>query len=646
MSATSPVGLEIWNAVLLPFFQDDRVLTKLWRCSRTMQRMMKKRVTHLRCHVRPATCPTKRYLQPAFTSQLKNLQVLKFVAPDINGYDDDLFEMLIPKIVWNTIPESVTELHITRLDLLVDDADKLLRFIYDRPNMKLIRDVDDIYDGVYRKLLSKLITKIKMDFRPLVGFGYFTTIIGNEMVQLYVMWDTLDPEIKLWLQRHWCPLVHIVYFPNSAGLPKSMQTQALEQWCYHTFPNITKVTNAESLPATVRQYISNTSTLLLPILNTCSLLATLSIEVSSHLLPKVFPFPATLSHCSIHVEDCHTDEYSLLHALIAQLPATLVKFKLQLLNYLTMEAVDYWDSFTITGLPRALQVLDIGNFPTDVDLWKLLSPKLTKFKIHNQFQYLDLDNYRGNIVTLVDQYKDRNYQVVSPHLIDIKCGIRSEPRVAGRLVFDDPMLQLSTLTRFQSLTCLYISVIDQYALSNGCCDLPVTLRKLTLKLNYRDNTVDYIAGLVFPPQLENLAVYGRGSMMDVQHWHPLPATVQRIFLSELNIRSLPTQWPPQLCYLNLEGSSGSGSINPKSLLSCNINPALEDDDRDSSDDNDDDDSDIAYIKTRLKRIPNIIPSLMAVPPNCIIHYGEVQRGDVFIIVDYKERKFDVGQIYE
>ena len=649
----------VWREVLIPHFTDDSVIVKLWCSQPTMQRLIVEQLINLTCHIRSAINPSHRYVHPPFLSQLSHLKHLRFLDPHYHrpGLGD-----LLPScgVICQNIPMSVVMLDVSCLHLCQADVNLLLQFLINRPRVTVIPTISDRSvrwaDHPYQKILLGLVSSITVGENGVVSHAQmhtFTAIHRDLVLKLKAVWLNTRDETKLWLKEHWCPHVRTVYFLGGLHTDR-----VLEQWCYSMFPNIERVENALTVPVTLKSY-KNPSLLLpgvpsiLESINTLPNLTSLHINVRGEVMPAVLP--ATLLECVILTTINRGDYQEILELLIRQLPAALVKFEL-CANIYGVSVIPgirrsgtYWSSTMIANLPRSLKVLVSNKFPSDAESWKLLPPTLQSFDVYNLEYLQSLVPREGGRQPKIKAPADISYQVVSPDLTEIAGIVRSVLQVPGALLVtpaEDVPLQLSTLVRFQYLVKLELLVVDEHALATGCSSFPISLRTITLVLRYNKNVIDHISQLVFPAQLEKLEIKGDSEYSRIHGhlWHPLPNTLTTIRLYNLRIGSLPLQWPTQLAYLDLENSDD---------ISDTIEEGSEALDSDSSSDDGDYKSYSLVVGSQLKRgkellmlIPNIVPSLMNIPPKCIIYKGDAKGWDVFVDVDRDAHTFKLVVVAE
>ena len=613
-----------WREFLIPYFSDDTVITKLWCTAVVFQQLIRERTTQLVCHVHRSALPTEKYLNPPFLLQLTKLKYLQFVDGIYALNIGDINTISQFHLPYDQIPDSLTTLQLCYIDVWSEIP--LMKFLSERPSLMVIAQTSpaDSTALYWRLLHSAITTAVEgTNFKPLAVFDTFTTLDYITSSRLKRVWDTLLPDIKLWLEQHWCPKVNSIYFhPHFDELE-------VELWCYSVFPNITHCENSITTPIELQEYRSFNHVSMdpapLPILSHLRCLTSLNVSVMDQMIPKMLP--ATLISCDLRVAVKGTGYRKLLPQFIAQLPTALLKFALHVnfASYLgpRRKTGSYWSSVMISSLPRALLEFTTNDFPSSITEWKLLPPALRILDVTpctpdpKPDRYDNVYGKRNMLPT------DANYQVVSPHLTSITVLISSAPAIN---LYPLPF-QLDTVVRFQSLTDLNLGIEDENVLAEGFSSFPRSLTKLTLTVLHVDNTNDHISELIFPDQLKELYVKGTrtNNMIDPQLWHPLPDSLQALVLYDVFIMSLPPQWPTSITYLDL----GSCSIIKYDYFNSAIDAT------------DDIEHATAVEHAQMMSDPKVHASIMKVPRMCVIHRGRLHGEDIFVSVDRSNKTFSL-----
>ena len=632
---------DAWRELLVPYFKDDQIYAKLWCTGVNLQSIMVARVTHLVCHARHSIGSHQQYLHPPFLSQLLHLKYLQMV--DTSYYvPEGKYLKLNYETIYQSIPDNVTTIDLSAVSLyLYDGCDKhLIEFIYQHPDVNLLinHDETDLYGkgDVCNRLLIRVIEMMKTpnEFKPMKLMDSLTTLNYEALSTLKTAWSTIHSDVKAWLEQHWCPKVNTICFNKWNTDP------SIEAWCHTIFSNIIHGVNLATHPLTLHSCTNDYHMLLnIPILSTIAALphlTSLDINVVDH--DMIFTtLPATLLSCTISVKFTHNSRSGLLDSLVQLLPATLVTFGL----YVSLppdprglhvcELGNYWTLDVIAKLPRSLSEFTTVEFPTSTEAWALLPATLRSFVV--SMGMTRMHTFPVSINRHSKRIPDNsNYSIVSPHLNTITGVISSTPRINGipLLPLDLLPLQLFTLTRFQSLTELTLVIRDQHALQEEFSAFPTSLRELTLSLEYKKNSHDYISRLTFPSQLRELIIDGNGnSEIDASYWPSLPNSLRTIILRELIIKSLPSQWPQALTYLDL--SSAIGTSNYFNDTSDTVESVP---DR------------VRYELQQMIECPGIKESLVNVPRRCVICRGSVEDVQVYVDVDRSARTFSLTVVEE
>lgn len=300
------------------------------------------------------------------------------------------------------------------------------------------------------------------------------------------------------------------------------------------------------------------------------------------------PLPHTgLRQCSIQLamNNCTPAQF---FDLVGLLPTNLISLELDIIGDRGHDPDDrlYWTTKTITRLPRTLRVFKLFRFPMDIDNLRLLPHQLRRCTVGGEPVWIN---------------NDISLQVISPHFEELKMNLRKHPHSEEKMTGMFPQLiwpRLNSLTRFESLTRLDLTISDTDALSTKFDAFPASLHIINILMNHTSNTIDYFSNLVFPPSLNTLHIKGVSNILDMISWHPLPDSLQVFTTKVLRILSLPLQWPANLSYLCITSYGNSG---------------------------DDHQQVVARVEAPLRSINNHQDSLKLLPPRCIT---EIELYDV------------------
>lgn len=600
--------LTLWRQVLVEQFDDDNVLTKLWRTSKLMQQFIVEQTLRLTCHISHIGNYYRTYSYPSFLFKLIHLKHLKLVPPpyiDTCNYNN----VPVIKPIIRHIPDNVITLDLRGCSTMVGPyMVDFYQFMRNRPQLTLLMDIEKVSRyGWYHIGLKDMINDIiRNTNKPLRSLHTFTHVNHVVLALLRNTWDNINLNVKQQLETHWFPIVATVDFVDC-------NDTSLEQWCYQKFPNIRSVNEASTVPQTLTSYtvtpseLSHVSRPPPTELFTLPYLTRLKVEFITSPLPQTLPSTLQYLSISIYASYYREDVAEFIH----QLPSTLMRLKIvQLMDDSTLNLRPLmweWDENLLASLPRLLHTFKCNNFPQTRECYAALPPTLTLFE--------------GDVG--VHSNADLICGVISPYLTKLRVSVKPEPCIteiplplpmsarfqsltniepcSAEVPLKSLHMQLSMLTYFQSLVTLNLMIVNESSLDGSYSTFPITLRDLTIYLNYNENVNDTISALVFPSSLEKLVITGKGTMIDALSWQPLPNSLLTISLKCLNIKSLPAQWPSRLLQLNLEHIDVPKPAN--NIFGYDVN------------------------NLKIKDISNITPSLLNTPSKCII----------MVFVDFTER---------
>lgn len=606
--STEDINVLVWREVLLREIDDNTLLIKLWCTSPIMQSLIVEKTRRLRFRIYGGTVPCQKYL-PSFLPRLVNLNYLKLLLPPSNNRSFE--EISTPNVgpICQYMPESVTTLDLREWNYCsIQGDDDLAKLIGNRPQLKLIIHPKEMSRwGSYQRILHYIIDYqvIRNDTLPEALMGC-TSIDCGILLKLRAAWNKIDPVVKARLEEGWCQLVDSVNFGSSTP------NHQLEEWCYQTFPNITHVTEARTLPLRLTSYtfehfyISRLHTFEVPsaVFNSPTLTRLEMKLCKIETLPT--SFSSSLRHLDIIMDSKLIPD---LMVIVGILPCELLSFRLRAVtNYLFnvghAPIMRGWYNELIAALPRGLQTLKVDDLRVDLENSTLLPPNLTSLIVNGNTIIID-----NNMVC----------QSIPPHLERLHLRLMSQPCINGiplLISLEEMPPQLPTLIRFQSLVSLRLTILDQSVLARGFSAFPLSLTKLKLQLEYTENSNDNISRLIFPSSLQKLVVSGRGASIDAVQWHPLPDSLVSIKLDGLHIISLPSRWPRSLLYLYLYNHIPDFMYNISGGM-INYHPTIGS-------------SYLAYIR-------NFEDSVVITPRRCIILTKDLDDQTLFVEVDHQTR---------
>lgn len=601
--------LSVWRTILLSYLSDDNIIRKLWCLSPLMQHLLTQHLTNLTCHLLSAVEPDKRYAYPNFLSQLTALKKIRIVRSRVDQLDNAL---LLPKISWDIIPDSVNTISIGSHKLLGHNEGStltLLTLTCQRHHLVVKFENDlipwEFREYAFNQLISDPHTSDSHTL-PYSHISYLTSLEREECERVRSIWSKLPAPVVDWLMIYWVPLV-VTLFLDEPSDPE------LEQWCYDLFPNIHRIDGmATTLPVSIRLHSQN---------NTCNVHG--SPKVGSHTHPHLNSMDISVkSSPSVFPSSLHTLYLLLLDDKMAykSIAAQVVKLLSMSLTDLTIvvgsgnasDMMTIWELDLVAALPRGLKGLHTISFPADIQHWKALPPDLTDLDVNLHFA-IDQGYRKG-----LDTYTNLNYQVISPHLKSLNtCLSNTDYSLDIARSMPDLSTQISaaTLSRFQSLVHLVLHLNHPDVVKGGIPGLPLTIESLKLIINFASptNSPDPMSNVRLPERLQRLIVTSDTPYhSDFQQWQVFPNTLHVIEFYGMSIKRLPLIWPKQLRSLVL--GNCTGPLDPLMPFFMQTSQAPSD---------------------KVLRISNIAASLSTSPHYCIISItkGRLRFQEEYLLVD-------------
>lgn len=576
LNTSAITNLLVWREVLIPYFQDDGIVVKLWCSTPAMQKLLTANLKHLTCHIRLAVTKKDRYIHPSFLSALTSLKSLTFTRSKgyvrkYPQYGTPFTQPCCPTPNWDIIPESVELLNIFGLDEIIVLSNtsivELTNLLWRRPSLRLAPHSHDhhSYSTNYKRLLDRMMMNISWNFKS-IALLRFPSLSMPELKGMLEQFEFLPQDVCNWLMIHWFP-----YIVNlTVG---SFDSPRVVQWACKFFPNLNALDNTGILPHHLKSYSCD----FYPKQCTVSDLLTkvpylTSLDIRCTLEGDQLPYclPSTLQHLAIDISSNVRQEQ--MRSFICQndFPA-LTSLDIRTSIYKQWE----WKLDMLANLPCGLKRFVDSNFPADLKLWRLLPSKLT------------------DIYTKHCSYGNDNYQVVSPYLTKLHVTIMESDNMPNSSI----PLKLSTLTRFQELVELNLTIIDNYIVE-GFSEFPSTIKRLKIKLTSH-NWLHGASGrimedLPLPSKLKYFTLQGDFTVCDGQVWPLFPDTIRQITFSKIYFKSLPNIWPKSLHMLIFKQC---GNIPPVSFM---------------------DKLHHLCSKEEIHSIPNFIESMKALSSTCLI----------------------------
>jgi hypothetical protein len=170
--------------------------------------------------------------------------------------------------------------------------------------------------------------------------------------------------------------------------------------------------------------------------------------------------------------------------------------------------------------------------------------------------------------------------------------------------------------------------MDGDTFAQGSSSLPLSLKRISIRLCYDWCLPDCIINTSFPPFLQDLLIRSDSCKhyIDAIQWKILPDSLTSLTLENLNVKSLPLIWPSKLQLLSFHLCCKTyhyqDVFDATKEVVLNLKTSTPDE------------------LSKWKFSENIILSMLATPPRCVMHSSQ-PRFDNFLIVDRVARTFTV-----
>lgn len=136
----------LWKEVLIPYFEDDIVLSKLWCATPRTHHVIINQTTKLVCNVRPSPRSINTVtVFPSFMTRLKRLGYLKLQVLDVLS-SQKILDTLRFEINWDDIPSTVIAVEIRDHNVVISDPQALANFVYSHPEISVFESTTTCYN--------------------------------------------------------------------------------------------------------------------------------------------------------------------------------------------------------------------------------------------------------------------------------------------------------------------------------------------------------------------------------------------------------------------------------------------------------------------------------------------------------------------